>query len=93
MAYNIVRIYLCALTSRGFISCMTGNHFSFYSKGMIAWLTQGLEKVVPHPELKNKDSPPAEPPAEVRPATAPGECPEDSDFTVSPAVILILVFI
>ncbi|KAK7912862.1 hypothetical protein WMY93_013073 [Mugilogobius chulae] len=41
------------------------------SKGMIAWISQGLEKVVPHPELKNKESPPAEKPVEVRPATAP----------------------
>ncbi|XP_072320739.1 cyclic nucleotide-gated channel beta-1 [Eucyclogobius newberryi] len=39
-------------------------------KGMIAWISQGLEKVVPHPELKNKESPPEKPP-QVRPATAP----------------------
>lgn len=35
-------------------------------KGMIAWIAQGLEKVVPQPDLKNKESIPAELPAEVR---------------------------
>ncbi|XP_041804631.1 cyclic nucleotide-gated cation channel beta-3 [Chelmon rostratus] len=40
-------------------------------KGMIAWLAQGLEKVVPHvPDVKSKESPPAEPPTEVCPAAA-----------------------
>lgn len=33
---------------------------------MIAWIAEGLEKVVPHPDLKSKESPPAEPPAEVQ---------------------------
>ncbi len=32
---------------------------------MIAWIAQGLEKVVPQPELNRKESPPAEQPAEV----------------------------
>ncbi|XP_022605653.1 cyclic nucleotide-gated cation channel beta-1 [Seriola dumerili] len=52
-------------------------------KGMIAWLTQGLEKVVPHPqaELKSKESPPAEPPAEVQQPAAP-PAPEPQVVTV-----------
>lgn len=33
-------------------------------KGMIAWISQGLEKVVPQPDLKPKETPAAEPPAE-----------------------------
>nr|XP_012778587.2 cyclic nucleotide-gated cation channel beta-3 isoform X4 [Maylandia zebra] len=37
-------------------------------KGMIAWISQGLEKVVPQPELKSKEPPTAEQPAEVRQA-------------------------
>ncbi|XP_055363364.1 cyclic nucleotide-gated cation channel beta-3 [Betta splendens] len=32
---------------------------------MMAWITEGLEKVVPQPDLKSKDWAPAEPPAEV----------------------------
>lgn len=35
------------------------------SKGMMAWIAQGLEKVVPQPDLKSKESAPAEQPAEV----------------------------
>lgn len=41
---------------------------------MVAWIAQGLEKVVPQPDAKTKDSAaeqPAEPPAEVRPPPAP----------------------
>lgn len=33
---------------------------------MIAWIAEGLEKVVPQPDLKSKESPPAEPPTEVQ---------------------------
>ncbi|XP_060908933.1 cyclic nucleotide-gated cation channel beta-3 [Labrus mixtus] len=48
-------------------------------KGMIAWITQGLEKVVPQPELKSKEPPPppppppppAEPPTAKRPTAEP----------------------
>ncbi|XP_051800868.1 cyclic nucleotide-gated cation channel beta-3 [Acanthochromis polyacanthus] len=35
-------------------------------KGMIAWISQGLEKVVPQPDLKAKETPAAEQPAEVQ---------------------------
>ncbi|XP_070824791.1 cyclic nucleotide-gated channel beta-3 [Chaetodon trifascialis] len=44
-------------------------------KGMIAWIAQGLEKVVPQPELKGKDSPPAEAPAEPPAVPPPVVCP------------------
>ncbi|XP_042343057.1 cyclic nucleotide-gated cation channel beta-1-like [Plectropomus leopardus] len=37
---------------------------------MIAWISQGLEKVVPKPELSRKETAAAEPPAEVRRAAA-----------------------
>ncbi|GLD74648.1 cyclic nucleotide-gated cation channel beta-1, partial [Lates japonicus] len=40
-------------------------------KGMIAWIAQGLEKVVPQPDLKNKESTPAELPAEPAASSAP----------------------
>lgn len=52
-------------------------------KGMIAWISQGLEKVVPHPELKNKESPPPEKPVDVRPATAPA-APVSVEVKLSP---------
>ncbi|XP_034535777.1 cyclic nucleotide-gated cation channel beta-1-like [Notolabrus celidotus] len=42
-------------------------------KGMIAWIAQGLEKVVPQPDLKGKEPPPAEQPAEVLPPAAAPE--------------------
>ncbi|XP_030269122.1 cyclic nucleotide-gated cation channel beta-1-like [Sparus aurata] len=49
-------------------------------KGMIAWIAQGLEKVVPKPELKSKESAEAEQPAEVQPTAptpaAPAATPE-----------------
>lgn len=35
-----------------------------HRKGMIAWITEGLEKVVPQPDLKSKE--PAEPHTEVQ---------------------------
>ncbi|KAM7014986.1 cyclic nucleotide-gated channel beta-1 [Tautogolabrus adspersus] len=46
---------------------------------MIAWIAQGLEKVVPQPELKSKEPPqlPAEPPTEVcQKAAAPVAVPQ-----------------
>ncbi|CAJ1049897.1 Cyclic nucleotide-gated cation channel beta-1 [Xyrichtys novacula] len=55
---------------------------SLLRKGMIAWIAQGLEKVVPHPELKSKEPPPpAEQPTEVCPtAPAPGKSPSEQSF-------------
>lgn len=35
-----------------------------HRKGMMAWISQGLEKVVPQPELRSRESPAAE---QVRP--------------------------
>ncbi|XP_053187848.1 cyclic nucleotide-gated cation channel beta-3 [Scomber japonicus] len=53
------------------------------SKGMMAWLAQGLEKVVPQPELKPKEptaaeqppEPPAPPPVEEKPPVRPPSPP------------------
>uniref|UniRef100_A0AAV2LV41 Uncharacterized protein n=1 Tax=Knipowitschia caucasica TaxID=637954 RepID=A0AAV2LV41_KNICA len=50
-------------------------------KGMIAWISQGLDKVVPHPELKSKESPPEK--LAVRPATAPA-APVSVEVRTSP---------
>ncbi|XP_030574881.1 cyclic nucleotide-gated cation channel beta-1 isoform X4 [Archocentrus centrarchus] len=54
-------------------------------KGMIAWISQGLEKVVPQPELKSKDPPLAEQPAEVHQAApAPAAKPPVTVVEVKP---------
>uniref|UniRef100_A0A3Q2X5W6 Cyclic nucleotide gated channel subunit beta 1 n=1 Tax=Haplochromis burtoni TaxID=8153 RepID=A0A3Q2X5W6_HAPBU len=54
-------------------------------KGMIAWISQGLEKVVPQPELKSKEPPTAEQPAEVRQAApAPAAEPPVTVVEVKP---------
>ncbi|XP_042267443.1 cyclic nucleotide-gated cation channel beta-1-like [Thunnus maccoyii] len=45
-------------------------------KGMIAWIAQGLEKVVPQPDLKNKEPPSAEQPTE-QPTEQPIEQPPE----------------
>ncbi|XP_041636730.1 cyclic nucleotide-gated cation channel beta-1-like [Cheilinus undulatus] len=46
-------------------------------KGMIAWIAQGLEKVVPQPDLKSKEPPPAEQPTEMcRKASLPAAEPQ-----------------
>ncbi|XP_039469797.1 cyclic nucleotide-gated cation channel beta-1-like isoform X2 [Oreochromis aureus] len=52
---------------------------------MIAWISQGLEKVVPQPELKSKEPPAAEQPAEVRQAApAPAAEPPVTVVEVKP---------
>ncbi|XP_071346042.1 cyclic nucleotide-gated channel beta-3 isoform X2 [Trachinotus anak] len=53
-------------------------------KGVIAWIAQGLEKVVPQPqaELKSKESPPAEPPTEVQQTAAAAPAPEPQVVSV-----------
>lgn len=53
-----------------FRSCLTKTSiilfcFYYHRKGMIAWIAQGLEKVVPQPELTKKETPTVEQPAEV----------------------------
>lgn len=45
----------------GSFSCSVSCH----RKGVIAWIAQGLEKVVPQPDVKSRESPPAEQPTEV----------------------------
>lgn len=45
---------------------------------MMAWITQGLEKVVPQPDLKGKESAaPVAPPVPVAPAAAAAEPPSE----------------
>ncbi|XP_047436941.1 cyclic nucleotide-gated cation channel beta-3-like [Mugil cephalus] len=64
-------------------------------KGMIAWISQGLEKVVPHPDPKNKVSE-AEPPTEVcQEAAAPADAPivvktesDGEDNTAAPPSVM-----
>ncbi|KAK9542155.1 hypothetical protein VZT92_000042 [Zoarces viviparus] len=41
--------------------------------GMMAWIAQGLEKVVPQPDVNRKETPPAQPPTEVRQTAAATE--------------------
>ncbi|AWP01028.1 putative cyclic nucleotide-gated cation channel beta-1-like [Scophthalmus maximus] len=50
--------------SRATSSCSTEENATG-RKGMLAWIAQGLEKVVPQPDLKVKESAAAERPAEV----------------------------
>ncbi|XP_027871730.1 cyclic nucleotide-gated cation channel beta-3 isoform X2 [Xiphophorus couchianus] len=42
-------------------------------KGMMAWISQGLEKVVPQPELRSRESPAAEQQLQVQQAAAPAD--------------------
>ncbi|XP_068607454.1 cyclic nucleotide-gated channel beta-3 [Brachionichthys hirsutus] len=51
---------------------------------MMAWIAQGLDKVVPHPDLKAK-----EPPAVCPAAAAPGETPTSSPPAAEPQVVRV----
>ncbi|KAI3376923.1 hypothetical protein L3Q82_000021 [Scortum barcoo] len=51
-------------------------------KGMIAWIAQGFEKVVPKPDLNKKESAAAEPPAEVKGQTAAAPAAEQKATAV-----------
>ncbi|XP_032417546.1 cyclic nucleotide-gated cation channel beta-3 isoform X3 [Xiphophorus hellerii] len=62
-------------------------------KGMMAWISQGLEKVVPQPELRSRESPAAEQQLQVQQAAAPtdaqraGKELEPVDQTAPPSMM------
>uniref|UniRef100_UPI0037E756D1 cyclic nucleotide-gated channel beta-1 n=1 Tax=Semicossyphus pulcher TaxID=241346 RepID=UPI0037E756D1 len=51
-------------------------------KGMISWIAQGLEKVVPQPELKTKEPPPTPPPPPPPPPPTPPPPPVEQPIEV-----------
>ncbi|XP_035991687.1 cyclic nucleotide-gated cation channel beta-3 isoform X2 [Fundulus heteroclitus] len=62
-------------------------------KGMMAWISQGLEKVVPQPDLKSKESTAAEQQVQVQQTAAPAEPqktkkePEPTEQTAPPSMM------